>query len=354
LKYYFETFGRNPTTVFINTILWDLQGECQHAFKAENYRENLLILISVVRKTIGDKANVGFRTCPVGADNLVKANACNKIIRSMYKEGHVSVLYDYDKNVWSTLDFVAHQDNNILLFGGPLEHHPGRYFILTTAEKMLRNSYSSYYVTHQSNVSIDSLAAINNPDFTINYMRSESNRNEMYYTKFVGNIRYKWKVNSSEFSLGQWMHVSKGDFLTVPLPILDSFPTLEMPPFFIGNFFFFLRGIITKNQRMFLIYWSEFFVVYHVPNNSTFSIFKVEQSKIDDTFMKVEEMEDFYSEGTLIRLHSSKQVYVVSNMTKKSVSGMAVLYAHGLDLENVKVARHSLFLDIIPDGGEFV
>jgi hypothetical protein len=131
-----------------------------------------------------------------------------------------------------------------------------------------------------------------------------------------------------------------------------------MPPFFDGN----LRGIVTKNQRMFLICWSDFFVVYHVPNNSTFSIFKVEQSKIltdvddfwiDDTFMKVEEMEDFYSEGTLIRLCSSKQVYVVSNMTKKSISGMAVLYAHGLDLENVKVARRPLFLDIIPDGGEF-
>jgi hypothetical protein len=164
-------------------------------------------------------------------------------------------------------------------------------------------------------------------------------------------------VNCSEISLGQWMHVSKGDFLTVPLEILDSFPTLDMPPLFDGS----MRGVVTKSQKMFLIRWSEYFHVFQVPNNNTFSIFHVEQSKIltdiDDFWfneMNVEQMADLYTEGTLLKLHTSKQVYIVSNMTKKTIGSIAVLYAHGLDLENIKMPRYQYLLDILPDGGEFI
>jgi hypothetical protein len=360
LQAYFQRFDRNPTAIMINTILWDLHGESQHAFNIEHFRQNLLFLISLVRKSMGCKVNVGFRTAPTGIDNYFRANILNEIIRDVFEQGHSSIIYDYDKDMWSTLNFVRDQDNHALLFNGSkTEHHPNDFFRRNAAEKMLHTSYSSYYAMNHSNLSVKwfALAAINNSNFNINFMRSENNVYDTYYTKIEGNKRYKWKVNISELSLGRWMHVSKGDFLSVPIKILDFFPTFNMPPFFDGN----LRGVVTKSQNMFLIRWSEHFLVFQVAHITTFSLFHVEQSNlltdIDDFWfneMHIEQMADLYADGTLLKLHACKQVYIVSNFTKKTVRSMDVIYAKGLDLEKVKIIKYSYLLDILPDGGELM
>lgn len=274
LRIYKQLFDRYPTTIIMNTILWDLQGMSNHTVKFSDIKQNLLSMISLVKSIVGTESAIGLRTAPAGVSGFNSINIMNKIIREIFEEKNCSILYDYDKDVWSTLNFEINADNHALLFVD--SHHPNGAFTTNGAEKMLNTSYSSYYEQH--NVNVNYLDLISNSNYKIKFLRSLSpaNISTNYFSHCINNTRYKYLLNVSEKDLGHWMYASKGDYFLLPIEKLQLIPTLPMQPILDGK----LRGIVTKTKEMYLILIEPESKVHEVSNFSIFSIFHVEKSNI--------------------------------------------------------------------------
>lgn len=259
----------------MSTVLWDLQGMIRYqTMKLSDFKQNILSMISLVKSIVGTGSEIGIRTAPLIMEGTDLMSKMNDILREIFVQNNCSIFYDYDKDVWATLNFEVNVENHQLLFRDI--HHPSHFFSSNGAKKMLNTSYSSYY--KQNNQKTNYLALINDSNFRIKYFRGESTTNKsiLYYTRYFDDQRFNYFLNVSEKILGQWMHVSKGDYITLPLGIMNLFPTLYMPPLLDGH----LRGVVTKNMALFLIPLNSKFTVIEVSNFTTFFVFHVEMSNI--------------------------------------------------------------------------
>lgn len=57
-----------------------------------------------------------------------------------------------------------------------------------------------------------------------------------------------------------------------------------------------------------------------------------------------------YPDGTLIRFHDSKQVYVMLEGTKRLIPSRVVFQQHGFDFEDVKVVTDATLFSLIDNG----
>lgn len=147
LSLYYEHIGR-PDRVIFQTEKWDVQYIHDAFDSAPKYSElynrslaafvnNTHARLNEIRDIIGNDVDLGLRTAvwgKVGSDVL---SALNDIVRSIAAERNLT-FYDYDKDVWSTVEF----DHFMQPFVFRDHLHPKVYYTAPAGEKMLGRRYS--------------------------------------------------------------------------------------------------------------------------------------------------------------------------------------------------------------------
>lgn len=149
ISLYRSLFG-SPDRVILHTAQWD-----NHYYR--NNKVNLQLLISKftnntnlrlneLLQMVDKSVDVGLRTavwCRVGGNQL---HTVNQIIRDIALERNLT-LYDFDKDIWSTVNYEKKQQSHLLSD----QVHPRATYTARAAEKMLGRLFSNSMIFRHPN-----------------------------------------------------------------------------------------------------------------------------------------------------------------------------------------------------------
>lgn len=141
------------------------------------------------------------------------------------------------------------------------------------------------------------------------------------------------------------MHFGLGDVMTVTSSVLRSIPVLgAMPPLFDGE----RKVVTTVSGRLFVILETDVAIALSSLDdlagiNQTY--WEKPLEGVDDMWLELVEplqgIPHFFKDNTLIRLHTSKQVFWIKDWSKFPVHGREVFSSRGWEFENVVILVES-------------
>jgi hypothetical protein len=164
IKNYLSEFGV-PGAIYYNSILWDYQataeGKYSRELDFEKFTMERLNQIYSLIKHIDPPIPIGLRTAPSSTDNRKSIHFFNKIYRDIFqsrKLPYLKLFYDYDDDLWSSIQFEFDRTVVDNFYTPPDRQHPNYHYAWRAGEKLLGKQYSEYLLNHkdQENTSYSS------------------------------------------------------------------------------------------------------------------------------------------------------------------------------------------------------
>lgn len=358
---YVETFGL-PSIVVFNTVQWDAQLFLETHDEIDPLHPIWKTSIDTFKNNVNsridelisyfDNRNVELflRTGVWGKRGGEYLRQLNDIVRDIAVNRSIG-LYDFDKDVWSSLRHDPTFEPHILRDS----IHPARRFTAPAGEKILRKQYSRY-LTLNGHPRMQ-------PFTSIEYFRNTTVK--LIQNMESGQIYFleQQQAAGAEIRVQRWynVHISsihllglhEGDIMPVSASLIGSIPVGGVGPSLTGIT---TEGVMTTSGRLYIIdgqalrmrvvhdeVWFRLFNVSNVFRN-------VSDVWIDQIHIPHSDVPSIHKEGSLIRFHSDKLVYAVYNCTRMPINSFSVFVAHGFDFENVIVLKDRAVMDTLPLG----
>jgi len=367
LAFYRDSFGHSPTAIFLNTIIWDSHAGSvkiyRYADPPFDFRANTIALVKAVRAEAGRGVLVGLRTSPISISKEFSSQMkeMNAVYRDLFANGLVDLLFDYDKDVWSLVNFEYNWDNRDILLKDD-GRHPQVFFQGTATEKMLGRLFSQNYLIFRKVKDETKFFSDEHLDVRLATTKSDKAAEGVsvyYYISRdpVSKKRIKWSGVPSLAFASSCLHVGPGDVLTLPLELLNSMETREMPAILFFNETHKFHAVETTSGALYITREKHCSAV-SLPNTSLFPIvipeFRPENiiRNVDDFwFYDVKIFQNTFQDGSLVRLFNDKTIYLVRENARLKIPSLDVFVSHGYDFDQVKVVEDPFLLDILPLAG---
>ena len=353
---YSKEFGK-PTRIFWTSGNWDSAISVSLA----QFTANTIHALKLLRQVVNDiNVDIGLRTA-VTRSNWGLVNDYNGIYRQLSKDHNIT-LYDYDLDIWSTLEDVKTADNEDLLFrSGQKDNHPQSEYCIEAVDKMLGRRFSSFFHIKGQDCMEHVYSSLPDSLRRVNFMRS-AHSSELFFTHVVDGVRQRWSTFDQRLPFR--FKMSPGDIMTVSDELLKSVPLLgPFPPIFYWNetvetlsFVEKRRGIITDEQNMYMLFYDN---IFHVQSNASFPFFDVTDFLYDipDYIFDIrfisphEVMHSCFQNKRLVRFHKDQQIWLLENNEKHAIMSMGALISRGYDaVDDVTLLSKRNILDVIPTG----
>ena len=146
----YQSLYGSPDRVILQTAQWDNHYYRNHKIDLKviisKFTNNTNLRLDELLQMVDKSVDVGLRTavwCRVGGNQL---HNVNQIIRDIAKERNLT-LYDFDYDIWSTINYDKKQQSHILLD----QVHPKPIYTARAAEKMLGRLYSNAMIFRHPN-----------------------------------------------------------------------------------------------------------------------------------------------------------------------------------------------------------
>lgn len=375
LSLYIEQFNL-PDRIIFHTEKWDTQrihevfDSAPHNSPIYNHTIEVFIQktrerLREIRAIVGDSVDVGLRTAAWARKGGDLLKGLNDAVRTIAAEDKLT-LYDLDADVWSTVGFNYTQES--FVFRDWL--HPRMYYLAGAVEKILGRRYTPYLTLSPSTWSHaeqlkEFYISSTHPTWSVPLIRSPSYPEVFYYHKHTATrhaIPHPNFYHVLRFGPADVMNVT--DDVMASIPLGSRIPSQLFEEGSVIN--------STSSQHLYFVIRADEYsnaatglLRRELPSDEAAHVLVRSPSQwvhLDESthhWMNLlsnpmgSDIRDVFAPDTLLRLHSSREIFLLRNRSLHSVPNMQAFGRLGKDLSDVVVLKDEELFRAIPVGDPF-
>jgi hypothetical protein len=408
LKIYYKKFPP-PDRIIYQSVLWDLKiqkegseiplsllwNESLTEFEC-NINQRLSDIINLANNLtngMGFNTTVGLRTAvhnpshsthPKGIGGNALLLEYNNIIRRICRVRNL-ILYDFDYDAWASVNWNPRREKEILRD----VIHPNVLYVVNAAEKMLNRIYTSFLTDHiggtelgwERNVPRIWMGKGLRPSREMEVFLISDKHNKVNTMNLTNMCRTNWELCAPSFAIEtelflifpsdiggylryknisekllNLLHLSFGDIYYASSQEIEYVPLVADLPLVITRG----EGVVnTTSGKLYLIRDNdcrEFEEDYYLMSTLNISLKSVTYAADDFMVNRISKLSskgpimNIYRDNTLVRFIYSKEIFLIVNGTRHSVSSSIVFTAHKWKFSDVKILAELSDLESINVG----